>query len=317
MQYKLKFPMSNPQVLVAGGVNLDTTYYMKAIPGIGESVCAKGKSSAFGGKGLNQALAIQRAGTPAGIIGAVGCDSVGDNIRRFLDAEGISSSLLSILSDVDTGRAVIFVDDHADNSIVVNPGANAMTNARIVSNIGDAWKDIRTVVANGEAPPALVERFFGEARKRQIRTVWNPSPMPTAVSSIMHLSDTLIVNETEAKELTQSDDHASCLIEQLAVMGPTEVVITLGRKGSLVNCEGRLEHFSALKVKAVDPTAAGDTFLGYYVASRSRNMSAAKSAAFASKAAAMCVQVRGAAHSIPTNDAVEFVATGQNTSEIF
>ena len=300
--------MSNLQVFVAGGVNLDTTYYVRTIPGIGESVSAMGKSSAFGGKGLNQALAVQRAGTSVGIIGSVGSDSVGDSIRAFLNTEGISSQHLCVLPDIDTGRAVIFVDNNADNSIVVDLGANAMTDDKVISNIGEGWKEIKAVVANGEAPPTLVKRLFEEANKRQITTVWNPSPMPTAVGPVLRLTDTLIVNETEAKELAQSDDHAWNLIEQLLAMGPTEIVITLGRNGSLVSCDGGFEKIPALQVNALDPTAAGDTFLGYYVASRTKNMSGAKSATFASKAAAICVQAHGAADSIPTHEALQTAA---------
>ena len=297
--------MSNPHVLVAGGVNLDTTYYMKTIPGIGESVSAIGKSSAYGGKGLNQALAIQRAGTPVGIIGSVGSDSAGDSIRAFLNDEGVASQLLCVLPETDTGRAVIFVDSNADNAIVVDLGANALTDDKVILNIGGLWKETHAVVANGEAPPTVVKRLFDEAKKRQITTVWNPSPMPSTVGAILRLTDILIVNETEAKELTQSDDNVRNLIEKLLVMGSNEIVITLGKRGCLVSCEGGIEHIPALQVDAVDPTAAGDTFLGYYVASRVKNVSGAKSATYASKAAAMCVQARGAADSIPTHDKLQ------------
>jgi sugar/nucleoside kinase (ribokinase family) len=202
-------------VLVAGGMNLDTTYRVRAIPAIGETVSAIGVSHAIGGKGLNQALAVRRAGTSVGIVGAVGSDSAGDDIRTFLDEEDISSSLVEILPDADTGRAVIFVD------------------------------------------------------------------------------------ETEAAEMTGIsgllDDH----IEKLVHMGPTEIVITLGRRGCVAIYGGEVEQIPTPQVDAVDPTAAGDTFLGYYVALRTNDLSPARPAAIASEAAALCVQVQGASNSIP------------------
>ena len=109
----------------------------------------------------------------------------------------------------------------------------------------------------------------------------------------------------DSPQIYQSDDNVRNLIEKLLVMGSNEIVITLGKRGCLVSCEGGIEHIPALQVDAVDPTAAGDTFLGYYVASRVKNVSGAKSATYASKAAAMCVQARGAADSIPTHDKLQ------------
>lgn len=297
--------MPIPRVLVAGGVNLDTTYRVRAIPAVGETIGATGVSQAIGGKGLNQALAVRRAGTQVGIIGAVGLDSAGREIRDFLDAEDISSSLLKDLPGIDTGRAVIFVDDNADNAIVVNPGANAMTDDEIIPRANDGWQAVRAVVANGEAPMAVVKRLFSEARKRGITTVWNPSPMPADIVPIIRLTDMLIVNETEAAELAGTDDSSKDHIERLAQMGPSEIVITRGREGCLVAHDDQIEQIPTPRVDAVDPTAAGDTFLGYYVASRTNGLSPAGSAALASEAAALCVQVHGASNSIPFRSALK------------
>jgi ribokinase len=292
--------MPDSRVLVAGGINLDTTYRVNAIPVRGESVCATGTSEAFGGKGLNQALAIRRAGLSVGVIATVGSDSSGDDIRKFLESEDISTSLVSILPNVATGRAIILVDDKADNAIVVDLGANALTDVGTIDQIGDQWSHVDFVVANGEAPAAVVCVLFAEARAREITTVWNPSPMPAEPAGLLKLTDILIVNEPEAEELSGLSGRLEEIVEALQQMGPPEIVVTLGQHGSIVAYDDQLDQIPTPKVDAVDPTAAGDTFLGYYVAARADAKNPDLAASTASAAAALCVQRLGASNAIPS-----------------
>ena len=296
--------MPMPSVLVAGGVNMDTTYRVDSLPGPGETVSTIGKSLAIGGKGLNQALALRRAGTEVGIVGAVGEDVDGQAIREFLTAEGISCDWLSSLPDAATGRAIILVDNDADNLIVVDPGANLETRANIVERLGDRWSGVQAVVANGEAPPTVVEALFEAARTRSVSTVWNPSPMPKDPARLMGLTDTLIVNRSEAAQLVRRDAAPVELAQALLRMGPQELVVTLGKAGSQVCNRRESMAIPAVDVEAVDPTAAGDTFLGYYVSSRLEGMGSSEAARTASAAAALCVMRMGASNAIPTRDAV-------------
>ena len=296
--------MPMPSVLVAGGLNMDTTYRVASLPKPGETVNTIGKSQAIGGKGLNQALALRRAGSDVGIIGSVGDDTEGQVIREFLKAEGISCDSLSLLPDTDTGRAIILVDDDADNLIVVDLGANLETDADIVEQLGNSWGGVRAVVANGEIPANVVEALFEGAKTRSVRTVWNPSPMPKDIATLLGLTDMLLVNHTEAAHLVGRDATPVELGQALVRMGPAEVVVTLGKEGSLICSRRESINIPALEVDAVDPTAAGDTFLGYYVSSRLEGADPSEAAFTASSAAALCVQCLGASDAIPTRELV-------------
>jgi ribokinase len=293
-----------PSVLVAGGVNMDTTYRVDSLPKPGETVNTIGKSQAIGGKGLNQALAVRRAGSDVGIVGSVGDDADGHVIREFLEVEGISCDLLSVLPDTDTGRAIILVDNDAENLIIVDLGANLETNENIVEQLGKSWSGVRAVVANGETPADVVRELFEEARTRSVTTIWNPSPMPKDVATLLGLADTLIVNFTEAAQLVGRDATPVELGQALVRKGPVEVVLTLGKEGSQICTRSESTRIPAPEVDAIDPTAAGDTFLGYYVSSRLEGLDPSAAALTASKAAALCVQCMGASDSIPTRDLV-------------
>jgi ribokinase len=295
-----------PDVLIAGGANMDTTYRVGCIPVAGESVAALGKSQCIGGKGVNQAVAIRRSGMSAAIIGATGPDSQGKAIRAFLDAEAIDISYLVELSNQETGGAIIAVDMNGDNVIIVGMGANAAADASIVDKINGGLNGVRYAIANGEAPFELVKRLFDTARIRQIPTVWNPSPMPQDRKALLKLTDILIVNRTEAIDLvgTGLDGDLDSLIKALAGFGPGEIVVTSGTEGSAIAVNQEIHHIPAPRVITVDPTAAGDTFLGYYVSSRAGGMLPEAAGARASFAAALCVQAEGASVSIPFNDDV-------------
>ena len=294
--------MPMPQVLVAGGVNMDTTYRVARLPKVGETVNSIGKSQAIGGKGLNQAVAVRRAGTPVGIVGSIGDDIDGQAIRQFLQAEGIHCELLATHSNASTGQAIILVDDSAENLIVVDLGANLETDAAVVATIGAAWSAIRAVVANGETPQDVAVALFRSARERSITTVWNPSPMPAEVATLLQLTDTLLVNQTEAAHLAGGDASTIELGQSCLRAGPSEVVITLGGDGCQVCTPLESTKLPSHEVDAIDPTAAGDTFLGCYVSSRLKGYDPAKAAHIANAAAALCVQNVGASDAIPLRD---------------
>ena len=290
-----------PDVLVAGGVNMDTTYRVRCIPAAGESVAVLGKSRCIGGKGINQAVAIRRSGLSVAIIGATGLDADGKAIRAFLAGEDIDATHLAELSDKETGRAIITVDKNAENIIIVDMGANAAADASMIDQINDKLDGARYALANGEAPWELVKRLFDAARLRRIPTVWNPSPMPQERKALLKLTDLLIVNRTEAAELagTGINVDLNSLTPALRNFGPAEVVVTSGAQGSVIAVDQQVHRIPAPQVIAVDPTAAGDTFLGYYISSRAEGMPPEAAGARASCAAALCVQAEGASSSIP------------------
>lgn len=300
--------MRSPTILVAGGVNLDTTLLVRTLPTEGQSVSATGSYRAIGGKGLNQALAARRAGAEVAMVGATGNDAPGREIRSFLVSEGVNIEYLIEIEAAHTGQAIIVLDSQANNLIVGELGANLLLEPGLVQGIWNAWnnwKDVRFVAANGEGPDMIVQRLFDQARSRSIQSLWNPSPMPEDPESLLERTDVLIANRSEAEELGGRGGGLRNLMRRLLETGPSEIIVTLGEEGCVIANKEEITSLSARSVDAVDPTAAGDTFLGYFLASRANGASTTEAARVASFAASICVQTKGAARSIPHRDLLD------------
>ena len=287
------------RIIVAGGVNLDTTYHVDALPAVGETIFSKTQSEALGGKGLNQAVAARRAGAEVSIFGTTGVDSAGLAVREFLSDEGVATDFLAEYADLPTGRAMLTVDASANNTIVVAPGANLAADQPFPQGIDKHLAETAMVLANAEALCDAVETLFTKARQHGVLTVWNPSPMPEHPEVILAKTDILVVNQAEAKDLVGEQDGCIATARALCNLGQQETVLTLGKDGCVVATENEIFQVPAVLVEAVDPTAAGDTFLGYYLATRLNGAGRKLAAATATVAASVCVQVRGAAVAVP------------------
>ena len=292
-------------IVVMGGVNLDTTYYVDTLPREGETLFSSRQESAIGGKGLNQALAAGRAGAPVELVGMVGADEAGEQIREFLAEEGLGVDSLLVSLERPTGHAAITVDAMANNTIVVAPGANADLDPSCVDSSFPVWRDCAILLANGESPNDAVNAAFFDAKRRGVTTVWNPSPMVPKPDCILRNTDVLAVNESEALDLVGFRDTSAETAVALSELGVEEVLLTLGIDGCIVIADGDQFRIPVLPVNAVDPTAAGDTFLGFYLANRLFERGRDVSAAMAAVAAALCVQSSGASTAIPQIEDVD------------
>ena len=301
--------MYSPSIIIAGGVNLDTTFEVRALPTEGQSVSAVSTYTSIGGKGLNQALAVRRAGVPVAMVGATGDDAGSRRIRDFLEGEAIDTEFLLRVPGAKTGQAIIVLDSNARNLIIGEAGANLLAEPTLIRQMGNAWeewREVRFVVANGETPTALAQALFDEARDRGIPTAWNPSPMPDDPTPLLLRTNILILNRTEAVELAGTNDDPATLATRLRAIGPREVVLTLGENGCVLATDDII-RVPARSVHAIDPTAAGDTFLGYFLATRCRGASLREAAEIASVAASICTQGKGAATTIPHRESVSKV----------
>ena len=298
--------MYSPNIIVVGGVNLDTTFEVRVLPTEGQSVSATGTYTSIGGKGLNQALAARRAGVPVAIIGTTGDDTDSRTIRAFLATEDVNTEFLLQIKSASTGRAFIVLDRNARNLIIGQSGAKILPETDLIqdiTNAWDGWKGVDFLAANGETTSSFVRALFDAAREKEIPTAWNPSPMPPDPDPLLRRTDILVLNRTEAIELTGADHPPDTLASKLRATGPREVVLTLGEEGCVL-VHDEIYHVPARAVQALDPTAAGDTFLGYFLASRSQGCSCREAAIIASTAASICVQKKGAATTIPKHESV-------------
>ena len=257
-----------------------------------------------GGKGANQAVAAAKLGAPTMLIGRLGKDAFGDELKAFLAAQGIDLTLVQDTAETHTGTAVITVAN-ADNTIVVVPGANALVSAADVAAAALAKGDV--AVSQFEIPLPAISAFFKRARAAGATTILNPAPAIEFDAEMLDLVDILILNETElgflAKtELRDSDDHARFIeaARSLPIGRDKIVCVTLGKRGVLALSAGEPLIIPGRAVKAVDTTGAGDCFVGAVAAQLAAGNSIADALDYANAAASICVQRMGAAPSMPT-----------------
>jgi ribokinase len=291
-----------PRVIIAASLNMDLAVYSGSLPRPGETVHGIAVAWSPGGKGLNQAVAAARLGAEVALVGFVGADEIGARVREFLAGEGIDLAGLGALEGHATGLATILVDEASQNAIVVVPGANMAWPADAADRIRPQAGDL--VVATCEIPDAQIEAAFAKARAAGATTVLNPAPAREVPPAILALADQLILNEVELPMLMGHAVDASDIGDVMAaarmlVEGRQAVVATLGPAGAVVAAGGETWHAHAVKVTAVDTTAAGDCFIGAWVAALARGEGFEAAAEFANRAAAVSVTRRGTAVSLP------------------
>jgi ribokinase len=298
------------RVFVAGSINMDVVTTAARHPRIGETVTGDAVLYFPGGKGANQAVAAARLGAPTALIGRLGKDAFGDELKAFLAAQGVDLSLVQQTSDAHTGTALITIAN-ADNTIVVVPGANALVSAADVAAPVLAKGDI--AVSQFEIPLHTICAFFERARAAGVTTILNPAPAIEPNRELLGLVDILILNETElgllAKTgLRDTDDPVRFLeaARSLQTKGNT-ICVTMGKRGALALVESRPLIIPGRAVKAIDTTGAGDCFVGAVAAQLAAGKSIANALGYANVAASICVQRMGAAPSMPTAAEVEAV----------
>lgn len=283
-----------------GSLNIDRVYGVDHAVRPGETLAASSLQSFCGGKGLNQSVALARAGLHVFHAGNVGTD--GKMLTDKLTENGIDTSFVNTV-DGASGHAIIQVDGSGQNSIFVFGGANkTVTEKQIfdtLSYFGDGDMLFLQNETNG------IKQLITTAAQRGIPVVFNPSPFSPELSELpLDKLTWLVVNETEANGLTGEKD-AECIIKAFARKLPNvNILLTLGENGSVCRFNGEIYRQMPFAVEAVDTTAAGDTFTGYFFASLGR-LGIAKALRLASAAAAISISRNGAADSVPFLDETE------------
>jgi ribokinase len=296
------------RVFVAGSINMDVVATADRHPKIGETIAGREVLYFPGGKGANQAVSAAKLGAPTTLIGRLGKDSFGQELRTFLAAQGIDLGFVRE-SDAHTGTAIITLAN-SDNTIVVIPGANGLVTPADVSTVTLAKGDI--AVSQFEIPLASVTAFFKHARAAGATTILNPAPAIAFGLALLDLVDVLILNETELgllarTEIQDGDDVARIIDAAKTVQGGGNriICVTLGKRGVLTLAGGEPLMIEGRPVKAVDTTGAGDCFVGAVAAQLAAKKSISDALNYANRAAAICVQRMGAAPSMPTAAEVE------------
>lgn len=298
------------RVFVAGSINMDVVATADRHPRIGETVAGRQVLYFPGGKGANQAVAAARLGARTTLIGRLGKDLFGAELRAFLAAQGIDLGYLQETAGAHTGTAIITVAE-ADNTIVVIPGSNALVSADDVGVVPLLTGDV--AVSQFEIPLPAIAAFFQRARGAGATTLLNPAPAQAISSELLALVDVLVLNETElgflaGVELSDSDEAARIIdvARQLQARADQTICVTLGKRGVLALAASEEIAVPGRAVTAVDTTGAGDCFVGALAAQLAEGAPLRAALAFANAAASISVQRMGAGPSMPT--AAEVVA---------
>lgn len=283
-------------VLSIGSMNLDYVYQVPHLARPGESLMATAMETKAGGKGLNQTLALARAGATVRHAGCIG--SEGAVLRDLLAENGVDVSLVQTV-EAPQGSAFIQVDQTtAQNSIVVFGGSNrALTPERVEELLESAQPKERVVLQN---EVSSMREILAGCAEHGLPVILNPAPYSDDIAT-MDLSpvEWLIVNEVEVEQLTGTGDPDEAWQVVQLRWPNTSLIVTLGEQGSICFHQNERIVQEAYKVKAVDTTAAGDTFIGYFVAGLEESLPLAQCLRQASVASAIAVTRPGAAPSIP------------------
>jgi len=292
------------RVFIAGSINMDVVATAERHPQVGETVAGKAVLYFPGGKGANQAVSAAKLGALSTLIGRLGTDAFGQELRTFLAAQSVDLAFVKDTAEAHTGTALITIAN-ADNTIVVVPGANARVSAEDVSAAVLAKGDV--AVSQFEIPLPTIAAFFTRARAAGATTILNPAPAVKFGRELLDLVDVLVLNETElgflaGTTLRDSDDDARFVDSiRLLQTRPDQIVcVTLGRRGVLAVVNGKASVIAGRVVKVVDTTGAGDCLVGALAAQLADGKSVPDALAYANAAASICVQRMGAAPSMPT-----------------
>jgi ribokinase len=303
--------MTNQAIVVIGSTNTDMVIKTTKLPKPGETILGGDFFMNPGGKGANQAVAAARLNGNVTLVAKTGEDVFGRQAKSLFQAENLNTDYLFSDPDAPSGIALITVDDHAENCIVVAPGANAQLSVEDIDLATAAILNAEIVLMQLEIPLETVIYAAGIASRAGKKVILNPAPAQKLPAELLKMLFMITPNETEAELLTgvqvidlkSAEKAAGILLSQ----GVEVVVLTLGSKGALLVTGDTCELIPGYQVEAVDTTAAGDCFNGALVVALAEGAGLTKAIAFANKAASISVTRMGAQASAPYRDEIDFI----------
>ena len=288
------------KILNFGSCNVDYVYSMDHIVVEGETEATQGLDVFPGGKGLNQSIAIARAGNTVYHAGCVG--DGGEFLLDILRENGVDVSLVDRVN-TKNGHAIIQVSEKGDNAIFLYPGSNYMISSEQVDRVLNSFSKGDILLLQNEINN--LGYIVKKAYQAGMKIILNPSPFNEKIQQIdFNMISYLILNEIEAKEISKCENAQEALTFFREKFPDLKVMLTLGSKGGVYQDENGQRCCPTFKVNAVDTTGAGDTFTGYFVGGIAKGNSIEKILELASCAAAISVTRKGAAPSIPCVDEV-------------
>lgn len=297
-------------IVVVGSINLDLVVGADRIPRVGETIIGNRFATFYGGKGANQAVAAAKLGYPVSMVGNVGSDAFGTQLRDGLKDAGVDTAYVNTVEG-PSGVALITTGRLGENNIVVVPGANGRLTPKLLEKAATILERSGFLLTQLEIPLETVEYLAQFAERHDIPLMLDPAPARELPTSLLRRVTWITPNETETQELLKTNNESSdqgyyAAADHLLDCGVKNVLLKLGVLGCLI-AQGTLakERIPAFSVDAVDTTAAGDAFNAAFAVGLMRGSTVARSAIFASAVAAISVTRPGAQPSMPTGDEVD------------
>lgn len=292
------------KVLNFGSLNVDYVYKLPHVVMKGETISSRSLNTYPGGKGLNQSIALGKAGAEVYHAGAIGED--GKFLVDFLNESGVNTKFVKIFSDIKSGHAIIQNDDEGDNCILLYGGANQAITKEQVDETMEEFSAGDYLVLQNEINE--LKYIVEKAHEKGMQIVLNPSPMNEKITELpLEYINYFLLNEIEVGQiLGKQIESPDAIIAELSEVFPkAKIVLTLGGDGSVYSDGVKKVPQHIYKVNTVDTTAAGDTFTGYFIAGEMKGQAIEVSMDMAAKAAAITVSRPGAGVAIPTLKEVE------------
>ena len=288
------------KILNFGSCNIDYVYSLDHIVNPGETETTIKLETFPGGKGLNQSIALARAGGEVYHAGCVGKD--GKMLTDILENSGVDISYIKQV-DIKNGHAIIQVSSKGQNSIFLYPGSNEMISKDFIDSVIEEFEEGDIILLQNEI--SNVDYIIERAHQRKMCIILNPSPVNEKISKIdFNKISYIILNEIEIREISGCSDYKEGLTALINKYSDLKIMLTLGDEGCIYKDKDQEIYQNSFKVNVIDTTAAGDTFTGYFVAGISNGTNYSTILKFASAASAIAVSRSGAAPSIPNRDEV-------------
>ena len=302
--------MGPKPIVVVGSLNFDLIAHVQRLVAPGETLTGLGFQSLPGGKGANQAAAAARLGHSAYMMGRVGSDAFGIELRESLDRAGADTTFVAT-SEGSSGVAMIIVSAEGENSIVVVPGANALLGREDLDVNLELIRSASVVLTQLEIPLDTVHYLAELCANEGVPLILDPAPAQQLSRDLMNRLSWITPNEIEAQQLSglgpaDTEEEIESLADALLALGPKNVLLKRGERGAFIaTAEGLRGWIPAYAVRAVDTTGAGDAFNGAFAVALARGVSPFEAAKFASAAAAISVTRHGALPSMATQTEVD------------
>jgi ribokinase len=257
---------TKPKICVVGSCNIDLISRVPRLPKLGETMFGHEFHIGYGGKGANQAVMAAKLGAQVTMVAKVGRDVFGEGTLKNSREQGIDTGHVLFDENRFSGVAPIFVDDNARNFIVIVPGANSGLSPADAQAAREVILAADILICQLEIPVETTLEAFRIAKRGNVLTILNPAPAAAIPDELLRLADICAPNETETELLTGmpvgAPAEAEAAARQLLARGTRTVILTLGERGAMVVDEDKAEILPAVPVNAVDPTGAGDAFVG-------------------------------------------------------